>query len=98
MMNQTFHLSLIPLVTRYENQYNLTTLRKKLFPKRNNPCQQEFPKIKLKGQILDHSLQGISNITSKTAKLPSETQKCHTPSHRIQTDDIELDLSQFFAK
>ena len=66
------------------------------FKKGKNPCKQEFHDKKLGKQILDYYLTDISNITScywtfNIETLPSQT---HQTPHRIQTDDIELELSK----
>ena len=73
----------------------------KLFDKENSLCKQKYPEVKIKRQVLDHYIPGLSNITSHyglitNAVLPP--QSTNHPPHRIQTDDTELDFSKVFTK
>ena len=56
---------------------------------------------KVKRQVLDHYLPDMSNITSHYGIFTIEIlppQSPNQPSHRIQTDDIELDFSEDFTE
>ena len=69
-----------------------------LLHKGNIPGRQEFPELKI-SQIIDLNLPSICNITSQygrfTIKILSPDFNS-TPTHRIQTYDIELGFSNFF--
>ena len=71
-----------------------------LFKKRISPCKQEVPDMKTIRQTLDHYLHGISNFTSFYGIFTFEilTSQAHQTSHRIQTDDIELDFFKIFIE
>ena len=71
-----------------------------LFEKGIGPWKQEFPEKKIKRQVLDHYLPGISNITSHYGIITIEIlppQSSNQPPHRIKTDDTESDFSKVFT-
>ena len=76
--------------------YNLIA---NLFEKRNSPCKQEFPEVKIERQILDHFLKGICNITSFYGIFTIEIESPQ-PNHikyQIQTDDRDIEFSKVFT-
>ena len=64
------------------------------------PCKAEFPKVKIKRQIVDHYIKGICNLTQRygiyTIEL-STTRNFHG-KFVIQTDDVDIEFSKVFTR
>ena len=70
-----------------------------LFEKGYRPSKQEFLEVKRKGQIIDHYLKKLYNITSYYGIITIEiaSPKPNHITHQIQTDDIDIEFSKFFT-
>ena len=71
-----------------------------LFEKGVSPCTAEFPEVKIKRQITDHYLKGISNLTQQYGIYSIEI---HSPSkfhgrYLLQTDDVDIEFSKVFTE
>ena len=68
-------------------------MKKNLLCKNYSPCKHEFKGIKIKRQVIDLYLRCLRTITSQygmfTNKNLRQGQNNCTPSHKVQTDDIE---------
>ena len=69
-----------------------------LFEKGIYPCRADFPEVKLKRQIVDHYLKGISTPSQQyeiyTIELQSPS-KFHG-KYLLQTDDVDIEFSKVF--
>ena len=69
-----------------------------LFEPGISPCKAEFPDVKIKRQIVEHSLKDICNLTLQYGIYTIELSTPNT-AHRkyvIQTDEIELEFLKVF--
>ena len=71
-----------------------------LFEPGISPCKSEFPDIKIKGQIIEHYLKDICNLTQQYGIYTIEfsTPRTLHGKYVIQTDDIDLELSKVFTE
>ena len=69
-----------------------------LFEKRESPCTRKFPDVKIKRQLLDHYLKGISSLTSQYGIYTIEIRSPNAFHDRylIQTDDVDIEFSKVF--
>ena len=71
-----------------------------IFEQGISPCKAEFPKFKIKRQIVDHYIKRICNLTQQnriyTIEL-STASKFHG-KYVIQTDDVDIEFSKVFAE
>ena len=77
-----------------------TNLIANVFEQGISPCKAEFPKVKIKRQIINHYLKGICNLAQPygiyTIELTTEG-KYHS-KHVIQTDDVDMDTTTKFTE
>ena len=71
-----------------------------IFEKGESPCTREFPNVKIKRQLLDHYLKGISSITSQYVIYIIEIRSPNAFHDRylIQTDDVVIEFSKNFKQ
>ena len=71
-----------------------------IFEQGISPCKAEFPKIKIKRQIVDHYIKEICNLTQQYGIYSIElstTRRFHG-KYVIQTDDVEIEFSKVFTE
>ena len=68
-----------------------------LFEKRDSPSTKEFPDVKIKRQLIDHYLRGISSLTSQYGIYTEEfsSPNAFHDKYLIQTDDVDIEYSKF---
>ena len=71
-----------------------------LFEPGISPCKAEFPDVKIKGQIIEHYLKDICNLTQQYEIYTIEFSTPQTAHNKyvIQTDDIDLEFSKVFIE
>ena len=71
-----------------------------IFEQGISPCKAEFPETKSKGQIVNHYIKGICNLTQQygfyTIEL-STTRNFHG-KYVTQTDDVDIEFSKLFTE
>ena len=68
-----------------------------LFEKRDSPSTKEFPDVKIKRQLIDYYLRGISSLTSQYGIYTEEfsSPNAFHDKYLIQTDDVDIEYSKF---
>ena len=71
-----------------------------LFEPGINPCETEFPDVKIKRQIIDHYLKDICNLTQQYGiySIEFSSPNQNHSKYIIQTDDLDLEFSKVFSE
>ena len=71
-----------------------------LCEKRNSPCTQEIPEVRIKRQVFEHYLKDIFKIISFYGIFRIEITSPN-PNHKkyqVKTDDIDTEFSKVFVQ
>ena len=71
-----------------------------LFEPGISPCKTEFPDVKIKRQLIEHFIKGISKIKQQYGIYTIEISlpRIGYSKYIIQTDDLDLEFSNVFTE
>ena len=98
--NSVLPFSISPLTEPRGQTDFCKSLIANLFEKGENPCTKEFPDVKIKRQLFDHYIKGISSLTSHYGIYTIEIRSPNAfhDKYFVQVHDVDIEFSKIFIQ